>query len=590
MEKLSDFKPLERVVLPELGDLDCSGLILLVGPNSSGKTQLLRDLYHRTKGDSRKFVVAQEIKLGKPEFEPFLSCLEREGYIERVVDGNGTRQFRPKTTYVGTGEPAAQAIPEGNAQVWHQSYVDSNPASQQAWLSQFGRFVVTALFLDRRLISVNEVGVIDFLAQPPQNDLQVLYQNDEARNQLFSETQNTFGKAVWPDASRGAFLSLRVGQGPEAPTPADRLSPRKSLAYRTIEFEGDGLKSYVATCIAILLGRRPVCLIDEPEMCLHPPQAYRLGRFIGQFGSGLEAASLVATHSSHLLRGVIETAQRLQIVRLTRRGEAFEAHLVQAEALKEALKKPAVRAESVLDGIFSEAVVVVEADTDRAVYQATWETLQGQTRPDIHFSTVGGLGGIAHTCSLYRTLKIPVAVIADLDILVNCERLGQVLESLVDGIEVGPLVEHAKEIGNRIRLIPPTVAEDRVKDRLREVASSEMHWSKGDDAVVAARLRNITNDLDRMKRLKTGGVASLPPDLRCDVESLIGDLFCHGLFLVPVGELEQWFDENKVSLSKQDKSAWANAAATYIHSVGPQEIGVWKFITGVARYLTQCHP
>jgi Ni2+-binding GTPase involved in maturation of urease and hydrogenase len=67
MNELSDFKPLERMVLPGIGELDCSGLILVVGPNSSGKTQLLRDLYHRLKGDHRDLVVARELDLRKPE-------------------------------------------------------------------------------------------------------------------------------------------------------------------------------------------------------------------------------------------------------------------------------------------------------------------------------------------------------------------------------------------------------------------------------------------------------------------------------------------------------------------------------------------
>ena len=61
----------------------------------------------------------------------------------------------------------------------------------------------------------------------------------------------------------------------------DRHSVEKMSKYRTIEDEGDGMKSYVATSITILLGRRPVCVIDEPEMCLHPPQAYNLGQFVG---------------------------------------------------------------------------------------------------------------------------------------------------------------------------------------------------------------------------------------------------------------------------------------------------------------------
>lgn len=96
-------------------------------------------------------------------------------------------------------------------------------------------------------------------------------------------------------------------------------------------------------------------------------------------------------------------------------GEEFHAHLVPSEVLNEALGRPTVRAESVLDGIFSQGVVLVEADTDRTVYAAVWETLLPEFHADVHFSAVGGIGGIADLAALYKTLKIPVAVIADLD-------------------------------------------------------------------------------------------------------------------------------------------------------------------------------
>ena len=131
------------------------------------------------------------------------------------------------------------------------------------------------------------------------------------------------------------------------------------------------------------------------------------GALFGTFGSSQDIVTFVATHSSHVLRGVIGTAEKIQIVRLTRQGEKFEAHHVSPEKLRDALQKPAVRAESVLDGIFSEAVIVVEADTDRTVYQAVLETFQGDSeiRLDVHFAAVGGTGGIADRCNLYRTFK-----------------------------------------------------------------------------------------------------------------------------------------------------------------------------------------
>jgi hypothetical protein len=590
MEKLTDFKPLERVELPELGEIDCSGLILVVGPNSSGKTQLLRDLYRRLKGDPGGLVVARHIGLRKlGELEPFLACLEREGYLERFTDDGNNKQVRLKATFVGTGEAPPGLIRAHDLESWYQSFSnDAAPLShQQPWLSSLGRCVVTALFLDRRLTAANQVGLIDFESQPPQQDLHALHLNDSAKQELLCEMRNTFSRTVWPDASKGNALSIRVSNSPDLPTSEDRLSPTKMLKYRTVESEGDGLKSYVASCIALLLGRRPVCLMDEPELCLHPPQAYNLGRFIGKFGSSPDIVTFVATHSSHVLRGVIDAAPtKLQIVRLVRRGEGFAAHLVQSTVLTEALKKPAVRAESVLDGVFAQAVVVLEADTDRIVYQATFGSVREETRLDIHFSSGEGSSAIASKSRLYRTLKIPVAVIADLDVLVDHHRLKQVLTSLVEESSVvSQLAERAKEIEAKIKALSPEITPANVQERLKEGLSGTMNWSQCDDVNVRRELNRIANELDRMKRLKRGGIEALPDGIKEPADQLVRDLAQHGLFLVPVGELEQWLPDSQVSVSKERKPEWANAAAAYIRSVEPQNDGIWKFIRGVASFL-----
>src|SRR5215471_14770038 len=94
MDRLSDFKPLQQVRLPGIGDIKCSGLTLIVGPNSSGKTQFLRDLQLRLAGEPRTLVVATEIRMIKPEFEPLMRCLQSEGYIEIQSDPNGTPNQR----------------------------------------------------------------------------------------------------------------------------------------------------------------------------------------------------------------------------------------------------------------------------------------------------------------------------------------------------------------------------------------------------------------------------------------------------------------------------------------------------------------
>ncbi|OLE61783.1 MAG: hypothetical protein AUI36_11225, partial [Cyanobacteria bacterium 13_1_40CM_2_61_4] len=435
--------------------------------------------------------------------------------------------------------------------------------------------------LERRLTAVQQVGYFDFQTQPPQNDLQALYVDDAAKAGLLAEIQATFSKCVWPDASRLNIVCLRVSDDPAVPSETQRLSPKTMAQFRTIETEGDGLKSYVATCIALLLGRRPVCIIDEPEMCLHPPQAYNLGRFIGRFGASSDRATFVATHSSHVLRGVIQAAPHVQIVRLTREGSAFTAHLVPAAVLTEVLTRPTVRAETVLDGIFAQAVIVLEADGDRTVYQAVYETLAEELRLDVHFTAVGGTGGIADTCRVYRALKIPIAVIADLDILLDTERLHRVVSILTDSRNADGLRTLAQGIAGSIKSLPPTIDPEDVKTRLAAAAALPSDWSQNHDLPLRSALQELAQQLDRMRRLKRGGVKTLPASLAGEVSSLIGKLSTIGIFVVPVGELEEWLADYGVAISKHNKWAWANEAAVKVRQVGAQTADVWQFIRSV---------
>ncbi|PYJ81830.1 MAG: hypothetical protein DME22_20290, partial [Verrucomicrobia bacterium] len=85
------------------------------------------------------------------------------------------------------------------------------------------------------------------------------------------------------------------------------------------------------------------------------------------------------------------------------------------ELIKESLKRPAARSEVILDGVFADAVTIVEADGDRVAYQTAFELGPRPTPRDNYFAAVGGVGGMAETARFYRSLHIPVAVIADLD-------------------------------------------------------------------------------------------------------------------------------------------------------------------------------
>lgn len=586
MDKLTDFKPIESLRLPALGELPCSGLIMVVGPNSSGKSQLLRDISEKISGEPRDPVVAESIELAGIDFATLIGCLKAEGYISSVWDDNDQEQYMPMTTAIGTGQ-GAQQVGNSQLQQWQsQSTKAAKRRKKDEFYGWFSRFLVTALFLEKRLTAMQAANTIDFETQAPSHDLHALHLNDDARAALTEEIQRAFSKAIWSDISKGNRICLRISEDGEVPSAEDRLSVREMAKYRTLESEGDGMKSYVATVISLLLGRRPVSVIDEPEMCLHPPQAYNLGQFIGRTGTSTQTATFVATHSSPILRGVLSTAAQVQIVRLTKSGSGFRAKLVDSDLLEQALSKPTVRAETVLDGIFSQAVAVIEADGDRSVYQAAWEVV-GQTRNfDIHFTAAGGTGGIADTCQLYRTLGIPVSVIADLDLVMEIGKLRLILEKL--GVEthvLEPLLSAASNVADSIRKLPPTISEEDVRGRLGEIAAKELSWPNGDDETVRNLLSDIRIELNGMRNLKQGGLAALPELVSAPLSDVAQRLQQVGVFLVPVGELEYWLADCQIAASKRKKWAWANEASDYIRKNEPQDRDIWQFIRAVGDYL-----
>lgn len=581
-----DFRPVSSIVLPDVGDISEPGLTVIVGPNSSGKSQLLRDIYHTICGDRRRLVVAESIQVNKPNYDDLLDALISDNYLRKTVDDNGNTQYSAMTMYLGSGQTGG-TINNNDAVSWYSQY-DSNSENKRPnqFLNYFGRMLVSAMFLDRRLSALQIVGLIDFENNSPSHDLHALYMDDGARAKLSSEMMESFGRAVWPDMSRGSVMTLKVSDNVNVPTAEERLSVKEMSKYRAIEDEGDGMKSYVATCITLLLGRRPITIVDEPEMCLHPPQAYNLGRFIGKFGISKGTSTYVATHSSHVLRGILGSTQDVRIVRMSRRAGAFQAHRLSPVDLKNAISKPTLRAESVLDGIFSQGVVVVEAEADRLVYGAVLETLSDEVRLDVHFAPVGGTEGLAGTCKLYHALRIPVAVVADLDVLSSQERLSRILTVMTDPATATQIEQDASPVLEAIRGLPPTLDADHLQKRIKDILEYRMEWAKGDDTAVSKELGALARELDRMRRLKRGGVEALPREIGVQLSELLATLKSVGIFLCPVGELEDWLRLERITASRSNnKWAWANEAVLAVQRRGSAQGDVWDFVREVARYL-----
>ena len=596
VQRLEEFNPLKGLTLPGNKPINTAGLILIVGPNSSGKTQLLKDIHASLLGQPRRLVVAHEVKVGKStSFEELVECLEREGYIRRQLNNQGNEMLKVRTVPLGGSSPGLQAeIDFGSVKGWHANFKEGQLNNQaQSYLSLFGAMLSTAMFLANRLTATNQTSNYDYETSPPTNDLQALYFNSDATDELTKAVRETFGRGIWVDATRGNILCFRLTDTPGLPSAEDRLKPDRVTKYRVIDEEGDGLRSFVAICMALALSRRPVCLVDEPETCLHPPQAYALGKIIGQQATKHSSTTLVATHSSHILRGVIQQTRDVQIVRLTRVAGMFRAHLVDSGLLRKATEKPLVRTEAIFDGLFADGVVIVESDGDRAVYQAVWESLPQETQLDLLFVPVNGKGAMADIAGFFKTLQIPIAIVPDLDLIRDDGVIPKLLLAMsADEATIRIIREECRVVTEAIRNVPPTITPTEAAGEIDRIQALPKVWHDNDDDILMKQLRSLANKLDRMRRLKPGGIAAFEtdyPDIAGKLDAVRQRFWRAGVFIVPVGELESWLSVEfmKDGPSKERKQEWADEAASRIR-LRPEEAGpISGFVKQVASFLAE---
>ena len=183
-----------------------------------------------------------------------------------------------------------------------------------------------------------------------------------------------------------------------------------------------------------------------------------------------------------------------------------------------------------------------------------------------------------------------MAVITDLDLITNLSRFQSIVRALTDDDEIATrLVSLAKPIALQLKGLPPTISTSETRDILTAVtAAVPPAWTNGEDEPLRAKLSNVAVRLDRMRRIKRGGIFTLPKPIRRLTVELIREASSVGLFLVHVGELEEWLPSYNIKASRrEDKAAWANEAAALLEREPPHQNDVWAFVTRVGQYLDE---
>ncbi len=520
---------------------------VFVGPNNSGKSLALKELYdHFRNGSNTEYnKIIKKIKfqnLSQSEISDLLLKIKRPAFPNENIN-NDHSPVNINGNNILINESAFHSILSNTESNIHYHCVN--------YVSHF----TTNLDGKTRLSILNEFPMDDLIN--PKNTLSRLYTNDNKRSQWQNSIYNALSLHVGIYIIKGGNLSVHFSKNQTVDERTQSDAAVKWVAdAQDVNNISDGVRAYSGILAELHASLHKIVLIDEPEAFLHPSLARRLGVEVAQLATNDGRHVFVATHSAEFLMGALLSGARVNVIRLTWDGEQGSARLLEHSQLKELMNHPMLRSVGVFSGLFYKNVVVTEADTDRAFYSEINDRLTRTEDPraieHALFLNADNHQTIPHIISPLRKLGISAVGIFDLDAI---SEGGINWTNKLDACNL-PKIEQKTNSDLR----------DKIYKALECKAPAE-----------------ITDDEKRKKYFKThGGINILDASEKEAAESFINNLGRYGLFLVPHGEVEGWLKNLDVP---QNKRNWRNEIfqkmgydPDSIDYIKPSNGDVWDFI------------
>lgn len=476
--------------------VDAPSVLIFVGPNNSGKSLVLRELWGAVNGGPPSGQVLNHVT-----FAPSSGAFIQRGW-ERIakearVPSDISNDASVQINHRGTG----------------MSTTKSNWIRMLSDLSSAGRdqikILLPSILLDGtarlQLVNQQDLGSLE----QPTSSFARLYTDDSARLRLRKILLEAFRKYLVIDAAINpgkARLRFALADPP--------IGLERSLTKEAIDFMrkatpidqlSDGVKALTGILVELSAGDPSIVIVDEPEAFLHPSLSFLLGREICKpTAEGAHKNLFIATHDASFLMGSLASGAKVDVVRLTHSDEISTARHLPADTLRQLMRNPLLRSVGALQALFYDYVVVTEADADRAFYEEINQRLisVGDPRgiPNCLFLRAQNKQSVPTITKPLRALGIPTAGIVDVDVY---EEGGKVWSQLVGAAGM-------------------------------DTASVE------GSAVVRSRIKGYFDALGSPKPKVRGGVNLLFGDERQAAENLFDQLEDHGVCVVRRGEVEHW--------------------------------------------------
>lgn len=350
--------------------------------------------------------------------------------------------------------------------------------------------------------------------------------NSALLNNLSSYTKTMFKKDIYLDRfSWGEYILFRVGDDFNFIRKANRDNSEVEIKlkdYNILDYEGDGIKSFITNYIALHMNDKNILLLDEPESFLHPPLAKQLGEIIAK-SANANKQIFISTHSVDLLKGILSVSKDINIIRITREENINYFNLLSKDQIEQIIANPMLSSSNVLNGLFCEKVYICEAESDEEFFQSLHDKINPY---DSAFFTHGkNKQTLKDISNAYQKLNIPNYRIYDFDILRD-DDFNKALNTFID-----------EDVKNKYI---------DIRKKLNEIFDKDSYQNGG--------IEKITDD-----------------DLKNKVLRMLVDLKKSKIIILKQGCLESCLFDLGISYTK-NKNTWFKDAINLINGSGKELI------------------
>lgn len=490
--------------------------VLIVGPNNSGKSELLREISKSIGWQDNQIRFQDNKVLRNLE-------IEKKGTAQSLTQYMETHAVRVNEQF----DYQNYRINFSHLKYFSQRFLGPTAPLFCKNLGAEGRLGITNV--------QNGVGAEGHKSQPQH----LMYDDQFMMNRVSDLFKGAFQRELFFDYRASPQIPIHVGTSPDPATLPNQVSDEYVLEVRKnprLDQQGDGIRSYAGILFEVVAIQHDITLLDEPEAFLHPPQMRRLGETLAEEASN---QIFVATHSSDILRGFLNGSDgAVRIIRLEREGDQNIATMTSPERINELWEQPELRYSNALDGIFHEQVIICEDDSDCRLYNSIADHMSRADPdsgwPDTAYVPSGGKAAIPKIARALQEIGVKVKIVADIDLLSDGALLRKLIESV--GGDWTTIEIHWRRLDAAVRDGIAANSPKEVKVKICRLLDDS-----ADDALPKSGIQDLLKQTTPWAMVKKHGKTLIP---RGDAQTYFADLEesmrALGIFVVPVGEAENF--------------------------------------------------